>query len=100
MKRIQWEILRSNEQLVKAGYDDFEKNPYWSPRMIAIELADSFEAIGLPRRMAHGITVTKQPTFIEWDSGNPSHAVGYWLIEIEVSEGLHKLIERACAGED
>lgn len=100
MPRILLEICRSNQELVRAGYDDFEENPTWSRRLMAIEIANWFEMLGLPRRMAHGKRVTNGPYFIEWDSGNPGHAGGYWEIEIEVSQGLYDLIQRAANSED
>lgn len=95
MPRQILEITRTCEELEKAGYDAFETEPDWSRRLIAMELGNWFELIGLPRYLAHGKRVTNGPTFIEFDSGNPSHACGYWMVEIVVSKKLYQRIQKA-----
>lgn len=93
MPRYILEICRSSAALEKAGYDPFETEPAWSKRLIAMEICNWFAMMGLPRRMAHGKRVTNGPEFIEFDSGNPSHACGYWSVEIEVTEKELQLIK-------
>lgn len=94
------EITRSVEEMVKEGYDEFDSDYAWSERKIRMEIGLWMEMLGLPRRLAHGCKLRSDPEFIEWDSGNPSHAGGYWLISVEFKPKVAAQIERASQGED
>lgn len=93
------EISRPSSDLERAGYEPFEQNPAWSERAIRVEIGYWLEMLGVPRRYGHGCKLLSEPDFIEFDSGNPSHACGYWQVMVEFSPAARKIIERASEGE-
>ena len=84
MKTWAMEVFRAVED-DSGNFNDCADHEF-SRRELLSFIRDELEEAGIPERQlayyARRFTWTQKPSFIEFDSSNPSHACGYWDFEI------------------
>jgi hypothetical protein len=79
------------------GDFDLTESKPWSKKEIHDNIGDYLEEAGHPRGLAKHFSVKKDPEFLEFDSGNPTHAGAYFSTQIEGPDHLVDAIDKSLS---